>query len=77
MRCLCPRRLQQGEAMSRAEIKAALLAELNRQFDLGVITSSIDADGKPMLSYPIVHPAPRPIIDIEKLADAVLAAAKG
>ncbi|RRH98060.1 hypothetical protein EH240_19885 [Mesorhizobium tamadayense] len=60
-------------APDKAILVSALQAELNRQYDLGVMTTFTDADGKPMLSYPIVHPAPRPIIDVERLADAVLA----
>ncbi|RUU80485.1 hypothetical protein [Mesorhizobium sp. M7A.F.Ca.MR.362.00.0.0] len=57
--------------MNKQEIMSALQAELNRQFDLGVMTTFVDADGRVMLGYPISHPAPRPVIDVETLADVV------
>lgn len=57
--------------MNKQEIMSALQAELNRQFDLGVMTTFVDADGRVMLCYPISHPAPRPVIDVETLADVV------
>ncbi|ESY42066.1 hypothetical protein X747_14965 [Mesorhizobium sp. LNJC384A00] len=57
----------------RSILVSALQAELNRQYDLGIMTTFIDADGKTMLSYPVVYPAPRPLIDVGRLADTVLA----
>lgn len=60
-------------APDKAILVSALQAELNRQSDLGMMMIFTDADGKTMLSYPIVYPAPRPIIDVGRLADAVLA----
>lgn len=61
-------------APDKVILVSALQAELNRQFDLGVMTTFVGADGRAMLSYPITHPSPRPVIDVERLAEAALAA---
>ncbi|RWP31770.1 hypothetical protein [Mesorhizobium sp.] len=60
--------------MNKQKLMSALQAELNRQFEYGAIMYHPDMGGQPMISYPIVYPAPRPVIDLERLADAVLGA---
>ncbi|RWO06316.1 MAG: hypothetical protein EOS07_22015 [Mesorhizobium sp.] len=60
--------------MNKQKLRSALQAELNRQFEYGAIMYHPDMGGQPMISYPIVYPAPRPVIDLERLADSVLGA---
>ncbi|RUU29703.1 hypothetical protein EOC94_12595 [Mesorhizobium sp. M6A.T.Ce.TU.016.01.1.1] len=60
--------------MNKQKLMSALQAELNRQFEYGAIMFHPDMGGQPMISYPIGHPAPRPVIDVERLADAGLGA---
>ncbi|TIM07563.1 hypothetical protein [Mesorhizobium sp.] len=60
--------------MNKQKLMSALQAELNRQFEYGAIMYHPDMGGQPMISYPIVYPVPRPVIDLERLADAVLGA---
>ncbi|RWP29895.1 hypothetical protein [Mesorhizobium sp.] len=60
--------------MNKQKLMSALQAELNRQFEYGAVMFCPDymGSGQPMISYPIGHPAPRPVIDLERLADAGL-----